>query len=252
MRGRGWYYDPFPGGLPTRQQLDAVVPDRPAYLVAYDGHTGWANTKALAAARITRRTPNPPHGVIVKDPRTGEPTGVLKEAAHALMQRGAAAADDGRSAERAARPPFEKRSGLASPACRTPVDHRTTSRCSTSCAPRASCRLRVYAALSRQPRRTRRRDAGDRGGTPRSTRRSAAQGRRGEADGRRRHRVAHGGDARAVREQGRRPARRTSPPTSSNASSACSTRPAGRSMIHAIGDGAVQACRSTRSSGQRR
>jgi predicted amidohydrolase YtcJ len=86
VRGRGWYYDPFPGGLPTRQQLDAVVPDRPAYLVAYDGHTAWANTKALAAAGITRRTPNPPHGVIVKDARSGEPTGVLKEGALALMR----------------------------------------------------------------------------------------------------------------------------------------------------------------------
>jgi predicted amidohydrolase YtcJ len=87
IRGRGWYYDPFPGGLPTRQQLDAAVPDRPAYLVAYDGHTGWANTRALEAAGITRRTPSPAHGVIVKDPRTGEPTGVLKEAAQSLMQK---------------------------------------------------------------------------------------------------------------------------------------------------------------------
>ena len=87
VRGRGWYYDPFPGGLPTRQQLDAAVPDRPAYLVAYDGHTGWANTKALEAAGITRRTPSPAHGVIVKDPRTGEPTGVLKEAAQSLMHK---------------------------------------------------------------------------------------------------------------------------------------------------------------------
>jgi predicted amidohydrolase YtcJ len=86
VRGRGWYYDRFPGGLPTRQQLDAVVPDRPAYLMAYDGHTGWANSKALLAAGITRRTPNPPHGVIVKDARTGEPTGVLKEGALALMR----------------------------------------------------------------------------------------------------------------------------------------------------------------------
>ena len=85
VRGRGWYYEPFPGGLPTRQQLDALVADRPAYFTAYDGHTGWANSKALALAGITRRTPNPPNGVIVKDPRSGEPTGVLKEAAMALM-----------------------------------------------------------------------------------------------------------------------------------------------------------------------
>jgi predicted amidohydrolase YtcJ len=85
--GRGWYYDPFPGGLPVRQQLDAVVPDRPAYITCYDGHTAWVNTKALQLAGITRRTPNPKNGVIVKDPITGEPTGVLKEAAKPLVSR---------------------------------------------------------------------------------------------------------------------------------------------------------------------
>jgi predicted amidohydrolase YtcJ len=85
VRGRGWYYEPFPGGLPTRQQLDALVPDRPAYFTAYDGHTGWANSKALALAGITRRTPSPANGVIVKDPRSGEPTGVLKESAMGLV-----------------------------------------------------------------------------------------------------------------------------------------------------------------------
>ena len=83
--GRGWYYQPFPGGLPTRQQLDAVVSDRPAQIISSDGHTSWVNTRALRLARITRKTPNPPGGVIVKDPKTGEPTGVLKEAAMALV-----------------------------------------------------------------------------------------------------------------------------------------------------------------------
>lgn len=85
IRGRGWYYEPFAGGLPTRQQLDQLVPDRPAYFTAYDGHTAWANSKALAAAGITRRTPNPKNGTIVKDARTGQPTGVLKEGAMSLM-----------------------------------------------------------------------------------------------------------------------------------------------------------------------
>ncbi|MDO8680776.1 MAG: amidohydrolase [Acidobacteriota bacterium] len=84
--GRGWYYQPFTGGLPTRQILDALVPDRPAYLTAYDGHTGWANTRALKLAGITRRTKNPANGTVVKDPRTGEPTGVLKESAMQLMR----------------------------------------------------------------------------------------------------------------------------------------------------------------------
>jgi predicted amidohydrolase YtcJ len=83
--GRGWASEPFPGGVPTRQQLDAIVPDRPAQIVSFDGHTSWVNTRALRLARITRKTPNPARGVIVKDPRTGEPTGVLKEAAMALV-----------------------------------------------------------------------------------------------------------------------------------------------------------------------
>ena len=83
--GRGWYYQPFPGGLPTRQQLDAIVSDRPVHLLSHDGHTSWVNSRALRLAGITKRTPNPPHGVIVKDPNTGEPTGVLKEAAMTLV-----------------------------------------------------------------------------------------------------------------------------------------------------------------------
>jgi predicted amidohydrolase YtcJ len=85
ITGRGWYYQPFNGAMPTRQMLDALVPDRPAYLIAYDGHTGWANTRALKAAGITRHTANPANGTIVKDPRSGEPTGALKESAMALM-----------------------------------------------------------------------------------------------------------------------------------------------------------------------
>ena len=85
ITGRGWYYQPFAGAMPTRQLLDTLVPDRPAYLVAYDGHTGWAKTKALKLAGITRHTKAPANGIIVKDPRTGEPTGALKEAAMSLM-----------------------------------------------------------------------------------------------------------------------------------------------------------------------
>jgi hypothetical protein len=86
ITGRGWYYQAFGGAMPTRQLLDSLVPDRPAYLVAYDGHTGWANSAALARAGITRRTANPANGIIVRDPRTGEPTGALKEAAMALVR----------------------------------------------------------------------------------------------------------------------------------------------------------------------
>lgn len=86
IRGRGWLYAAFDDGLPTRQLLDQLVPDRPAYLVAYDGHTGWANSVALEMAGITRTSEDPVNGVIVRDAR-GEPTGVLKEAAMGLMSR---------------------------------------------------------------------------------------------------------------------------------------------------------------------
>ncbi len=84
--GRGWVYGSFPGGLPTREQLDAAVPDRPAYMDCYDGHTGWANSRALALAGITKETKDPENGTIVRDPRTGEPTGALKEAAGSLVE----------------------------------------------------------------------------------------------------------------------------------------------------------------------
>jgi predicted amidohydrolase YtcJ len=87
--GRGWSYPIFPpSGMPDKKQLDAVVPDRPAYIEGYDGHTWWANTKALEAAHITKDTTDPPGGAIVRDPATGEPTGAIKEdAADAMVRR---------------------------------------------------------------------------------------------------------------------------------------------------------------------
>jgi predicted amidohydrolase YtcJ len=87
--GRGWTYPVFgTSGLPDKKYLDAVVPDRPVYLESYDGHTWWANSRALAAAHITRETPNPPGGEIVRDPTTGEATGAIKEdAADAVLRR---------------------------------------------------------------------------------------------------------------------------------------------------------------------
>jgi predicted amidohydrolase YtcJ len=86
IRGRGWLYAPFGDTLPTRHLLDQLVPDRPAYLVSYDGHTGWANTAALQLAGITRHTDAPSNGTIVTD-AGGEPTGVLKESAMSLMSQ---------------------------------------------------------------------------------------------------------------------------------------------------------------------
>ena len=86
--GRGWNYSEFGDrGLPDRKELDAVVPDRPAFMEGYDGHTYWANSRALELAGITRATPNPLNGEIVRDAASGEATGALKEsAADAVMK----------------------------------------------------------------------------------------------------------------------------------------------------------------------
>lgn len=86
IRGRGWNYGPFPGGLPTRQQLDAAIGDRPAALVCFDGHSTWVNSKALEAASISRDTANPPNGEITRD-AGGDPAGLLKESAQQLVRR---------------------------------------------------------------------------------------------------------------------------------------------------------------------
>jgi predicted amidohydrolase YtcJ len=85
--GKGWLYMAFPGDMPERAQLDAVVPDRPAFMGCFDGHTGWANTAALRLAGIDRETADPPDGVIVRDAATGEATGALKEGAQELVTR---------------------------------------------------------------------------------------------------------------------------------------------------------------------
>jgi predicted amidohydrolase YtcJ len=82
--GRGWLYTAFPGGMPTREQLDAAVPDRPAYFGCFDGHSGWANSLALARSGIDEHTPDPLNGEIVRD-ALGRPTGALKEAATELV-----------------------------------------------------------------------------------------------------------------------------------------------------------------------
>jgi hypothetical protein len=85
VTGRGWRYETFPGGLPTKAVLDTLVSDRPACLLSYDGRTAWVNSAALKLAHISSRTPHPANGVVVKDPKTGEPTGVLRENAIGLV-----------------------------------------------------------------------------------------------------------------------------------------------------------------------
>jgi predicted amidohydrolase YtcJ len=88
LLGRGWDYAMFGAtALPNKKYLDELFPDRPVFLEGYDGHTYWANSKALAIAGITNDTPNPPNGIIDRDLTTHEATGALKEAAHGLVAK---------------------------------------------------------------------------------------------------------------------------------------------------------------------
>ena len=84
IQGGGWYMAAFPGGAPRRAALDAVVPDRPVLLFSRDGHSAWANTRALEAAGISAATPDPPDGRIERDP-DGSPAGTLHDGAANLV-----------------------------------------------------------------------------------------------------------------------------------------------------------------------
>ncbi|HET9346862.1 MAG TPA: amidohydrolase [Candidatus Limnocylindrales bacterium] len=84
--GSGWYMADFPNGTPRREDLDAIVPDRPVFLPNRDGHSAWVNTRALELAGIDDSTPDPPDGRIERDP-DGTPTGTLHEGAGDLVER---------------------------------------------------------------------------------------------------------------------------------------------------------------------
>ncbi|MFJ8212605.1 amidohydrolase [Streptomyces sp. NPDC096033] len=86
ITGGGWSMESFEGGLPTRQLLDAVVPDRPVLLANRDHHGAWANTRALELAGITAATPDPADGRIEREP-DGTPSGMLQEGATSLVGR---------------------------------------------------------------------------------------------------------------------------------------------------------------------
>jgi hypothetical protein len=86
ITGSGWSMEPFgPGGITDRTLIDAVIPDRPVYIYSKDGHTAWANSKALELAGITNDTPDPPNGRIDRNPETGEAIGSLQESAMELV-----------------------------------------------------------------------------------------------------------------------------------------------------------------------
>ncbi len=85
--GRGWDQNRWPGrAFPTGASLDRVAPRNPVVLVRVDGHASWCNSAALHAAGITRHTPDPTGGIVVKNAQ-GEPTGLLIDTAQRLVQR---------------------------------------------------------------------------------------------------------------------------------------------------------------------
>ncbi|MGN6754713.1 MAG: amidohydrolase [Intrasporangium sp.] len=84
--GGGWSMSAFPGGTPTADELDRVVPDRPTFLPNRDGHGAWVNSAALRIAGIDRDTPDPADGRIERD-GDGNPTGTLHEGAMTLVNR---------------------------------------------------------------------------------------------------------------------------------------------------------------------
>jgi predicted amidohydrolase YtcJ len=76
IAGAGWYGDAFDDGFPTRHDIDAIVSDRPVIMTSHDYHGAWVNSRALEAAGISSRTPDPAGGRIIRE-HTGEPSGVL-------------------------------------------------------------------------------------------------------------------------------------------------------------------------------
>jgi predicted amidohydrolase YtcJ len=85
--GGFWDHESWPDhALPTRALMDAAAPDHPVFLSRLDGHMAVANSKALALAGVTRATPVPAGGAILKD-ASGELTGILKDNAMGLVDR---------------------------------------------------------------------------------------------------------------------------------------------------------------------
>jgi len=76
----------FENGTPRREDLDAIVADRPAFFPNRDGHSTWVNTKALELAGIDAHTPDPDDGRIERDP-DGSATGCLHEGAADAVER---------------------------------------------------------------------------------------------------------------------------------------------------------------------
>ncbi|HJQ67483.1 MAG TPA: amidohydrolase [Blastocatellia bacterium] len=88
VTGRGWIETFWkPPTFPTRWDLDKIAPNNPIYLTRADGHASVVNSAALKVAGVTRETPAPQGGEIMKDRQTGEPSGMLVDRAQNIVGR---------------------------------------------------------------------------------------------------------------------------------------------------------------------
>ncbi len=118
ITGGGWSLEAFPGGMPTRGFLDALVPDRPVFLLNRDHHGGWANSRALERAGVTSRTPDPADGRIERDAE-GHPTRHAPGGRHAAGGRSDPGSDTRRTDRRTAAGRSVSSTGTESPHGRT-------------------------------------------------------------------------------------------------------------------------------------
>jgi predicted amidohydrolase YtcJ len=88
ITGGNWDHENWPSKKhPCKEMIDAVSPDHPVLVSRLDGHMALANSLALKLAGITRDTPDPQGGEIVRDKKTGEPTGILRDTAYDLVDK---------------------------------------------------------------------------------------------------------------------------------------------------------------------
>ncbi|MCA1635442.1 MAG: amidohydrolase [Acidobacteria bacterium] len=90
ITGGDWDHERWPSvegraPLPTKELIDGFTADTPVFVNRLDGHMALANSLALKLAGVTRETKDPPGGLIVRDAKTGEPTGILKDAAMSFV-----------------------------------------------------------------------------------------------------------------------------------------------------------------------
>jgi len=84
--GSGWKNEFFGPAGPIKEDLDAIISDKPVLLTSEDGHFAWVNSKAIELAGVSNTSVNPLGGLIERNPQTGEPSGTFRETARDLIQ----------------------------------------------------------------------------------------------------------------------------------------------------------------------